>query len=207
VAVAIESRRHTAPFGDGYPYYLLIESCSDDAERGEAVFLEFMEGLLERGLAADAVIAQSDSQSDALWAIREDIEGLFGVLPHLKGFDISLPLAAMERYVDELCGAVSHRWGQRGRVAVFGHLGDGNLHIAVTTGGLDPGEAAQVAELVYTPLARCGGSVSAEHGIGLEKRDYLSLSRTVPEIALMRSIKTMLDPKGILNPGKLFLSP
>ena len=87
---------------------------------------------------------------------------------------------------------------------VFGHLGDGNLHLAVVT---EPARYAslrpQVEQVVYGPLASFKGSVSAEHGIGLEKKPYLSVSRSAPEIALMQTLKRALDPRGLLNPGKV----
>jgi FAD/FMN-containing dehydrogenase len=89
------------------------------------------------------------------------------------------------------------------RCFVFGHMADGNLHIVVAAGD-DAAMRAQVEDIVYRPLAAIGGSVSAEHGIGLEKRAYLPLSRTPAEISTMRLLKRALDPKGILNPGKVF---
>jgi len=86
---------------------------------------------------------------------------------------------------------------------VFGHMADGNLHLVIAAGD-DPATRARIERMVYEPLAAIGGSVSAEHGIGLEKRNYLPLSRTPAEIATMKLIKRALDPKGILNPGKVF---
>jgi FAD/FMN-containing dehydrogenase len=86
---------------------------------------------------------------------------------------------------------------------VFGHLGDGNLHLLVWTGEKGPENKKAVEEIVYAPLAAIGGSVSAEHGIGLHKKAYLALTRSEAEIALMRTLKRALDPKGILNPGKI----
>jgi FAD/FMN-containing dehydrogenase len=89
------------------------------------------------------------------------------------------------------------------RSFVFGHMADGNLHIVVAAGD-DGATRAKIEDMVYRPLAAIGGSVSAEHGIGLEKRAYLPLSRTAAEISTMRLLKNALDPKGILNPGKVF---
>ena len=86
----------------------------------------------------------------------------------------------------------------------FGHLGDGNIHLVVTVGSLDPDHVHGVEKVVYEALGRRNGVISAEHGIGLEKRAYLRHSRSAEEIALMRRLKTAMDPKGILNPGKIF---
>jgi len=108
----------------------------------------------------------------------------------------------MESYVQSLERAVHERW-PTARVLVFGHLGDGNLHITIGTGYQDTETRHAVEALVYEPLSDLGGSVSAEHGIGLEKRDYLQLSRTAEEIALMRTLKQALDPKGLLNRHKV----
>lgn len=92
----------------------------------------------------------------------------------------------------------------RTRCWVYGHLGDGNLHINVWAPQLEPGDAGRVAAIVYGPLRLARGSISAEHGIGLDKKAYLALSRTPEEIATMRLLKRTLDPHNILNPGKLF---
>jgi FAD/FMN-containing dehydrogenase len=93
------------------------------------------------------------------------------------------------------------RW-PAGAIAFLGHVGDGNLHIAVGAGTAQDREYVEAC--VYEPLAPFAGSVSAEHGIGLEKQPYLGISRSDSEIALMRSLKRLLDPAGILNPGKIF---
>jgi FAD/FMN-containing dehydrogenase len=107
----------------------------------------------------------------------------------------------MKAYVEEVNSAV-HAFAGANRSFVFGHMADGNLHLVIAAGD-DAATRARVENMVYGPLAAIGGSVSAEHGIGLEKRAYLPLSRTPAEISTMRLIKSALDPKGILNPGKV----
>jgi FAD/FMN-containing dehydrogenase len=92
-------------------------------------------------------------------------------------------------------------------VIVFGHLGDGNLHVLVAPRPWDDALRHRAEELVYLPLKALGGSLSAEHGIGLEKRDWLHVSRTPEELGLMREVKAMLDPYGLLNPGKVLAEP
>jgi FAD/FMN-containing dehydrogenase len=86
---------------------------------------------------------------------------------------------------------------------VFGHMGDGNLHLFVSCGNNDVNTRHQVEEIIYKPLQQIGGSITGEHGIGLEKKPWLFLSRTSEEIQLMKTLKKAFDPKGILNPGKL----
>jgi FAD/FMN-containing dehydrogenase len=108
----------------------------------------------------------------------------------------------MKDYVNEVNESIRKFAGEN-RSFVFGHMADGNLHLVIAAGD-DEATRAAVENMVYGPLAAIGGSVSAEHGIGLEKRAYLPLSRSEAEIATMRLLKAALDPKGILNPGKVF---
>ena len=107
----------------------------------------------------------------------------------------------MEAYVAGVRGELAARWPDH-HCWLFGHLGDGNLHLAVHTG--DAADRESVERIVYEPLKAIGGSISAEHGVGLEKKPYLHLSRSPQEIALMRTLKNALDPNGLLNPGKIF---
>ncbi|WP_299310960.1 FAD-binding oxidoreductase [uncultured Halomonas sp.] len=197
-----ESGRHAPPLSPDFPFYALIESLGGEAAESSRRFEAAIEAAFEAGLLSDAVVASSEQQRERLWAIREDIEGLLHHIAPRFAFDISLPIADMEEYVQALERAVTARW-PAGRVLVFGHLGDGNLHVTVGTGRDDAETRRAVEALVYEPLAALGGSVSAEHGIGLEKRDYLHLSRTPEEIALMRTLKQALDPHALLNRHKV----
>jgi len=154
-------------------------------------------------LCADAVIANSGEQRRALWRIREDSEQIEGQHHPTFSFDVSLPIGEMDEYVRDVESGLEAAFGVI-KFWVFGHVGDGNLHLSVWGEHLSEADAHRVAEIVYRPLAKIGGSISAEHGIGLEKKAFLSLSRRVEEIDLMRQLKRALDPKGILNPGKIF---
>ena len=118
-------------------------------------------------------------------------------------FDISLPIGEMEAYTTNLKTSLAETIGEH-NLYIFGHLGDGNLHVNVAVKAEDYQRLRPVVEqLVYAPLAAFQGSVSAEHGIGLEKKPYLDVSRSANELALMRSLKQALDPGNILNPGKV----
>jgi FAD/FMN-containing dehydrogenase len=108
----------------------------------------------------------------------------------------------METYARGVRHAVMQAWPDA-QFFTFGHLADGNLHFSVSAGRPDGKDKAEVERLVYEPLAEINGSVSAEHGIGLEKKPYLRLCRSEAEIELMRLLKRTLDPKGILNPGRV----
>ncbi len=202
--VAIESGRHTPPLDAGETFYVVIEATGNDPDIDTDLFTRVLEQAVEAELVNDAAIASSKAQRDAIWNIREDIEALGKALLPAAVFDISLPITNMEAYVDRLKVSVRATWGDNARLIIFGHLGDGNLHVAISPRPWSDEAREQAEKMVYEPLAEIGGAVSAEHGIGLEKRDYLHLSRSQEEIALMRSLKMALDPKSILNPGKIF---
>jgi FAD/FMN-containing dehydrogenase len=191
-----------APIERGQPYYVLIEALGGetvgDGERFEAMLAE----IFDTGILHDAALARSTSQTMSFWQIRDAVEKLLELGPMFM-FDVSLPISAMEGYVDTVRERLAARWDSH-LCIVWGHLGDSNLHLWITVYSDDRGDRSEVEEIVYAPLRGVGGSISAEHGIGLEKRAYLSLTRTPPEIALMRRLKETLDPDGLLNPGKIF---
>uniref|UniRef100_Q07Q35 FAD linked oxidase domain protein n=1 Tax=Rhodopseudomonas palustris (strain BisA53) TaxID=316055 RepID=Q07Q35_RHOP5 len=191
------------PVASEHPYYVLIESQGADQALDTQRFNAAMESALELGLIADAAIAQSSDDCHAFWALRDDVgQVLQGGMPIV--FDISLPLSAMESYTATLRETLAAEIAEH-KLWIFGHLGDGNLHVVVQVKPMEYlALRPKVEGLVYRPLKAFNGSVSAEHGIGLEKKPYLELSRSPEEITLMRTLKTALDPKGLLNPGKIF---
>ena len=201
--LAVQSGRHTPPLPAGHSHYVLIELSGNDSGKDAAHFETVLAALLESGMVGDAVIAASQAQADALWKIRDDIEGLFQAIAPSINFDVSLPIVAMEGYLTQVSEAVRGEWGDAARLVVFGHIGDGNLHIIIGPRPFNDSAHRRAEEIVYGLLRPHKGSVSAEHGIGLEKRDWLGVSRSPEEIALMRTIKAAMDPKGILNPGKV----
>lgn len=207
--IAVKSGRHTPPLPADYAYYIVVEQQGAHPERDSEQFSAALEMAAEQELLVDAVLSQSEAQAQSIWNIREDIEGLTMALTPAVGFDVSLPIKHMDAYVSDLQKSVSETWGAEtwgteAQTIVFGHLGDGNLHVVVSVGDGSEATFSTIKQMVYQPLQAIGGSVSAEHGIGLEKKDYLALSRSKEEIALMKKFKHMLDPCGILNPGKIF---
>ena len=194
--------RHGQPLADTHAFYVLLESTGGHEAGDRERFEEALQEALEQGHIADAAVAQSRQQRQGLWAIRDDIEAMFSRLYPPLAFDVSLSIPLMEDYVREVRSGVTALW-PAARMVTFGHLGDGNLHLVLTVGSLAPAEVHAVEKIVYEALGRRGGVISAEHGIGLDKRAYLRHSRSVEEIALMRTLKAALDPGNILNPGKI----
>ncbi|MCS2608048.1 FAD-binding oxidoreductase [Halomonas dongshanensis] len=198
-----ERTKHSPLLATDSPFYAIIETLGSDEEKDAEAFARVLEQALEAELITDAVLAQSSSQRQGIWEVREDIETLVHELDPMFSFDISLPIAHMDAYVTSLEEKLKAQWPETGQIVVFGHLGDGNLHIMISVRDAAAESRRQVEALVYGSLTQYRGSISAEHGVGLEKRDYLSLSRSFEEIALMQRLKHALDPKGLLNPGKI----
>ena len=186
-----------APVPHGAPFYALVESLGGASDRFQAA----CESAIESGLVSDAAVAQSQAEVAAIWGLRDDVlqTARWGV-PF--AFDVSLPIRDMPAYVERVRGELRANWPAI-RLWVFGHMGDGNLHVVVSPDGLPAEARPRVERIVYEPLQALGGAVSAEHGIGLEKKGWLRISRSPEEIALMRVLKQALDPKGILNPGRV----
>jgi FAD/FMN-containing dehydrogenase len=193
--------QNTPPLPRGAPFYAIAETLGGDPDADRARLEQVLAEALDAGVVSDVTLANSENERRAIWNIREDVWQVKNIAPLLT-FDVSLPIENMRVYVEEVNAAVRAFAGEN-RSFVFGHMADGNLHLVIAAGD-DPATRARVEAMVYRPLAAIGGSVSAEHGIGLEKRAYLPLSRTAEEITAMRTIKRALDPKGILNPGKVF---
>lgn len=192
------------PFGGGLKanFYVLLESEGGDETKDSTHFQDLLAEALEDGSIDDAVIASSEAQRDALWALRDDIFALFALGDHLD-FDVSVPKARMNQYSELVRGRVREVCPEA-RCITFGHIADDNLHLFVTRPDtFDPVLTGEIKAAVYQCLAGFRGSISAEHGIGVEKAPYLGLSRSPVELDLMRKLKAMLDPLGILNAGKV----
>lgn len=190
------------PLHGGYGYYILIESQGSDEEADRRRLEDSLSQLVENGLVVDAVVSTSQAQSGKIWRIRDGVEVLLKLGP-IYMFDVSLPIQYMENYVKAVRSSLTECWSNN-RCIVWGHLGDCNLHIWITVFDQSDEIKKLIESIVYGPLSEFDGSISAEHGIGSEKRPYLGLSRSEPELALMRQIKQLLDPNNILNPGKIF---
>ncbi|NND91427.1 MAG: FAD-binding oxidoreductase [Granulosicoccus sp.] len=197
-----------APLARDHPIYAIAESRATRTATDSGVLPTALEEALEKGWVSDAVIAQSERERRNIWHIREHIDIALRHDPVFV-YDISLPIADMQAYVSDIDTQLQTRWPGC-NLYVYGHLADGNLHVLVAPAADESLDEATRLDwhrhsntIVYGPLQGLGGSISAEHGIGLSKKSYLSLSRTQAEISLMRTLKKTLDPAGILNPGKI----
>lgn len=182
---------------------VLMESAGSDAEHHAAAFEAFLGRMLEEGVIEDAAVARSQADAGRLWAIRDATAELPILLPGMAAFDVSFAIGDIGRAALECEAMLKQRWPS-GIALVYGHLGDGNLHVIADVPDGGPGVNAAIDEAVYDLVRRYHGAVSAEHGIGQLKRKVLGHTRSPAELAAMRAIKAALDPRGILNPGKIF---
>ena len=185
---------------------VLIEMEGSDTEHDMARFSAMLEVAFEQGWLLDAAIAQSLKERESFWRLRDAVSEFPLMWAPYCGYDVSLPIGGLGRFVDELQAALRERFPHCEHVH-FGHVGDSNLHVGVHIAAAHgPFPEADIDECVYGVLRRYGGSVSAEHGIGQHKKAYLGHSRTPQELALMHTLKRALDPHNLLNPGKVLAS-
>ena len=191
-----------APLAHGYNVYVLVEVLGTDPERDPERFEEVLGQLIESGLIQDAVIAQSDKQRQDIWAVR-DCPGEWhkGVHWPQVAFDVSLPTRKIGDFIPYIRERLLERWPDCVTV-FFGHLADSNLHLSLRV-PQNPMPEHEMEELVYKAVGEWGGSITAEHGIGRIKREFLHYCRTPEELMLMRTLKQAMDPHNILNPGKV----
>ncbi|CAM2166401.1 putative FAD-linked oxidoreductase [Paraburkholderia sacchari] len=191
----------TAPFAGEAGFAVLIE-CATSTPGGDAAqTLETcLSDCFEAGLVDDAALATSERQARDMWLLREGLA--IDALPNLINFDVSLPTGELGEFAQRCEAALRARWPEV-VCLFFGHVGDGNVHIGVSLAELDEALAHELDRTVYGVVQDMGGSISAEHGIGVLKRPYLACTRSDAEIGLMRRLKAALDPLQILNPGKV----
>jgi FAD/FMN-containing dehydrogenase len=195
------------PLDTKYPWYVLMELSSQTRSGLRAVIEDLLMTGAERRLINDATIAESLDQTKALWLLRHHIADTQKYEGGSIKQDVSVPVNAVPDFIAEAMAAVE-ALVPGCRPVPFGHLGDGNIHFNVTQPvGADRAEFLthwhEVNAAVFAVVAKYAGSISAEHGIGVMKRDLLPSVKDPVAFDLMRSLKRMLDPQGILNPGKV----
>ena len=193
------------PFESQTAFYALIEF-ENRSEQDMETAMSLFEHCLEQGWISDGTISQSLGQAQNLWRLREDISETIARFTPYKN-DISVKVSHVPEFLDEVDALVSEAYPDF-EIIWFGHIGDGNVHLNILKPEDLPKEdffakCGKVSDLVFEVVQRHGGSVSAEHGVGLLKKPYLEYARSAPEIAYMKAIKQVFDPHNILNPGKL----
>lgn len=188
---------HRPPLSRDYPFYVVVEAQGADVDCDNARFEGLLEQAFEDETIVDAVIPKSEAERRAVWDIREVFED---ILPAYL-YDVSLPINSMATYIDQVMTGLKKKW-PNGDCFVLGHIADGNLHL-FTRPGIEGDLHAESDAIVYAPLQGLAGSVSAEHGIGTEKLNWLASSRSEADLAMMRLLKKSLDPTNLLNPGRV----
>ncbi|KAA0695162.1 FAD-binding oxidoreductase [Halopseudomonas laoshanensis] len=195
-----------APFETSCPFYALLEFEALNEDIANEALATF-EHCVEQGWVVDGVMSQSDQQLQNLWKLREFISETISHWTPYKN-DISVTVGKVPAFLHDIDAIVGEHYPDF-EIVWFGHIGDGNLHLNILkpeTMAKDEffAKCATVNKWVFEIVQKYNGSISAEHGVGMTKRDYLTYSRSAAEIAVMKSIKAVFDPNGVMNPGKIF---
>ncbi|MEZ5660407.1 MAG: FAD-linked oxidase C-terminal domain-containing protein [Burkholderiaceae bacterium] len=188
----------------GHSHVILVEMQGLDETIDGPRFAAWLEKMFEDGTIKDGVVAQSIAEIAAFWRTRDAAAEFASpaVLGPHPSYDIGLPVARMEEFVARSKPALLAALGAES--VHYGHIADGNMHIVAWVPGADPQPVDAISSALYETVRDFGGTVSAEHGIGLVKKSYLGFSRDAAEIELMRCLKRSLDPQRIMNPTKIF---
>lgn len=201
--VVTERAKVKAAVGKGHAQYVLIEAQGTDEKTDPPRFQAWLETVMAQGLLADAAVAQSLADVQGFWALRDACAEFFQVIgPHVS-YDVAMPIGQMADFVRQCKAGLLAAGGVQS--IYYGHVGDGNLHLVAWLDGASLIEQPKAAmdAIIYGLVKACGGSISAEHGIGTQKKKWLGHSRSAEEIALMQTLKKALDPGNLLNPGKV----
>lgn len=192
-----------APLDSPHPFYVLLESVGTDPVRHGDAFEEFLAAMLEEGVVTDAALASNEAHAQAFWAIRDAPGEYQRFIPNHAAYDVSFSIAQVGEAASRCEAQLRARWPDA-TIMIYGHLGDGNIHIVVDVPGLPKRDHGTIDQVIYDVTRDFRGSISAEHGIGIKKKHFLHLTRSEADVASMRAIKLALDPTRILNPGKIF---
>lgn len=199
--LVIQHQKVTDPLESRHPFYIVLETHGSDATHDEEKLNKFFEEVTSLEYAQDGTLAFDETSAQSLWKMRETISESLrrDGGPRLFKYDISMPLPVMYEIIQDM----RKRLGDTARVFGFGHLGDDNLHLNIIIPEGDDKMLDLIEPFVYEWTQQHKGSISAEHGIGLMKKDYLEYSQTRESISLMKTIKNAIDPNGIMNPYKV----
>ena len=197
----ISSTSIKAPLPTKYNYYVLIETLGNKPAIDDKWFSETLSKFLSKKIIKDAIISSSQKDIKNLWNVRNNTSTAFKTIPLRMNFDISVNLNLIQKFVAQLEKEIL-AFKEVKDILFFGHLGDNNLHAVVICHELKE----KIKKIFYKIVGKYNGSISAEHGIGLEKKAYLHLSRSKQEIKLMKDLKGRFDPQNILNRNRIFNS-
>ncbi len=197
-----QAPQRTSPMAAGHGFYAIAEAMGGDAEQDLAQFERTLMALIEEGILADAVIAQSEREREAIWAVREDMTPGLTPLRPFASYDVSMGIADMPAFVAQAQQNMVQAY-PAAKILFYGHAGDGNLHAIVSTGQMTPEIQCGFDTAIFDAVRNVGGSIAAEHGIGVSRAGFLSWTRSPAELALMTTLKNAIDPRNILNPGKI----
>lgn len=192
---------------DNYPFYVLVEISGSNKSHDDEKLQNFLEKLLTNEIVTNGVVAQDDTQITSLWSLREGIPEACSKAGAVYKYDISMPVPVLYQMVKDIRIRLQSA-GVLGEdklvsdVIGYGHIGDGNLHLNIVAKSYDPKVTNLIEPYVYEWTEQHKGSISAEHGLGLMKADYLGYTKSPPMISLMKQIKQSIDPNGIMNPYK-----
>jgi FAD/FMN-containing dehydrogenase len=195
------------PLAAAHPWYVLVEFSAGREGALRPMAEALLGAALDAGEIADAVIAESGAQAKAFWHLRHAMSEAMKPEGGQAKYDVSVPVESVPAFLGAADAAVT-RACEGARVVAFGHMGDGNIHYDVLqpagmTRAEFSGREQAVEQAVYDAIERFEGSISAEHGVGLARRDDIARRKSPAEMAMMRAVKAALDPMGIMNPGKL----
>ncbi|TGO69652.1 hypothetical protein BOTNAR_0008g00170 [Botryotinia narcissicola] len=201
--------KNKRPLEGEYPFYCLIETSGSNSEHDQEKLNNFLEHVMEREIVSDGTLAENATQIKDLWSWREGIPECLGHWGGVYKYDLSIPLKELYQLVEDVREKITEArligdTEDHPVVGVvgYGHMGDSNLHLNVATRSYDKRVEKVLEPFVYEWISKRNGSISAEHGLGLAKKNYIGYSRSETMIGLMKGIKNLYDPNGIMNPYK-----
>ncbi|RMZ87257.1 hypothetical protein DV736_g5517, partial [Chaetothyriales sp. CBS 134916] len=201
---------HKRPLDGNYPFYCVVETCGSNTEHDSEKLEQFLEHVLSEEIVSDGVLAENETQLKELWSWREGITEAIGHLGATYKYDVSIPISELYQLVED-CQTRMEMKGLLGpddeskpviTVLGFGHMGDGNLHLNIVVRRYSKEVEQALEPWVYEWIQQRKGSISAEHGLGIAKRKFISYSKDDTMVKLMQQIKNLYDPNGIMNPYK-----
>jgi len=189
------------PFAAPFPFYALCEVEGADEQTTRTQFEQALEDAFERNLVQDAILSRNEQERSNLWKVRDGVSELFSSFNPVANFDIGIPITSMAQFALNVEQKLEAAFPQC-QAFLFGHIGDGNLHLIASTGRQE--DIHQIEDTVFALTRDASGTITAEHGIGVSKKEWLHYCRSKEEIETMKRLKRSFDPHNILNPGRIF---